>query len=143
MLEPVLPFLATELQMGPARIGLVFGIAAVARQSCTGVRTTRGPLGGRRLMLIGLFAIGSVLPFLRFSRGFDRLWRSTSRRPSCRLSSLAFMAKAISAAGIQSFGVAYGIQFSALGLPAGPAAGGFLYERMGFERLTTKARPSS
>ncbi len=145
MLEPVLPlFLATELQMGPARIGLVFGIAAVAS---TVLHPVFGQLadrwGGRRLMLIGLFAIGSVLPFLRFSRGFGSavaLYVAQAVPVSLVVTpSLAFMAKAISAAGIQSFGVAYGIyNFAwALGLLAGPAAGGFLYERMGFERLTT------
>ena len=144
MLEPVLPlFLATELQMGPARIGLVFGIAAVAS---TVLHPVFGQLadrwGGRRLMLIGLFAIGSVLPFLRFSRGFGSavaLYVAQAVPVSLVVTpSLAFMAKAISAAGIQSFGVAYGIyNFAwALGLLAGPAAGGFLYERMGFERLT-------
>jgi MFS transporter, DHA1 family, solute carrier family 18 (vesicular amine transporter), member 1/2 len=144
MLEPVLPlFLATELQMGPARIGLVFGIAAVAS---TVLHPVFGQLadrwGGRRLMLVGLFAIGCVLPFLSFSRGFGSA-AALYVAPAVSVSlvvtpSLAFMAKAISATGVQSFGVAYGIyNFAwALGLLAGPAAGGFLYERMGFGRLT-------
>ena len=145
MLEPVLPlFLSTELRMGPARIGLVFGIAAVAS---TALHPVFGHLadrwGGRRLMLVGLLAIGSVLPFLSFSRSFGSavaLYIAQAVSVSLVVTpSLAFMAKAISAAGVQSFGVAYGLyNFAwALGLLAGPAAGGFLYERMGFERLTT------
>jgi MFS family permease len=150
MLEPVLPlFLATELQMGPARIGLVFGIAAVAS---TVLHPVFGQLadrwGGRRLMLIGLFAIGAVLPFLSFSRGFGSavaLYVAPAISVSLVVTpSLAFMAKAISATGVQSFGVAYGIyNFAwALGLLAGPAAGGFLYERMGFARLTAVWGPA-
>jgi len=150
MLEPVLPlFLATELQMGPARIGLVFGIAAVAS---TVMHPVFGQLadrwGGRRLMLMGLFAIGSVLPFLSFSRGFGSavaLYVAPAVSVSLVVTpSLAFMAKAISATGVQSFGVAYGIyNFAwALGLLAGPAAGGFLYERLGFARLTALWGPA-
>ena len=98
-------------------------------------------------MLIGLLAIGSVLPFLSFSRGFGSavaLYVAPAVSVSLVVTpSLAFMAKAISAAGVQSFGVAYGIyNFAwALGLLAGPAAGGFLYERMGFARLTAHMGP--
>jgi MFS family permease len=48
------------------------------------------------------------------------------------------MAEATSDAGLGSFGVAYGLYNVAwgVGLLAGPAAGGFLFERMGFARLT-------
>src|SRR5205823_8898061 len=51
--------------------------------------------------------------------------------------SLSFMAEATSDAGIRSFGVAYGLYNLAwgAGLLAGPALGGFLFERMGFARL--------
>jgi MFS transporter, DHA1 family, solute carrier family 18 (vesicular amine transporter), member 1/2 len=150
MLEPVLPlFLSTELHMGPARIGLVFGIAAVAS---TGLHPLFGRLadlwGGRRLMLVGLLAIGSVLPFLSFSRNFGSavaLYIAQAVAVSLVVTpSLAFMAEAISAAGVQSFGVAYGVyNFAwALGLLAGPAAGGFMYEWMGFERLTAVWGPA-
>jgi MFS family permease len=59
--------------------------------------------------------------------------------------SLAYMAEAISAAGAGSFGVAYGVyNFAwAIGLLAGPAAGGFLYERLGFQRLVLVWAPLS
>ena len=52
--------------------------------------------------------------------------------------SLAYMAEATSAAGLGSFGVAYGLYNVAwgAGLLAGPALGGFLFERIGFPALT-------
>jgi MFS family permease len=52
--------------------------------------------------------------------------------------SLVYMAEATSEAGIGSFGVAYGLYNVAwgAGLLAGPAVGGFLYERMGFSKLS-------
>ena len=51
--------------------------------------------------------------------------------------SLAYMAEATSSSGIGSFGVTYGVYNVAwgVGLLGGPAAGGFLFERMGFARL--------
>jgi len=51
--------------------------------------------------------------------------------------SLAYMAEATSDAGLGSFGVAYGLYNVAwgVGLLAGPAAGGFLFERIGLARL--------
>jgi MFS transporter, DHA1 family, solute carrier family 18 (vesicular amine transporter), member 1/2 len=52
--------------------------------------------------------------------------------------SLAFMAEATSSAGVGSFGVGYGLYNMAwgAGLLTGPAIGGFLFERIGFGRLT-------
>jgi MFS family permease len=51
--------------------------------------------------------------------------------------SLAYMAEAVESSGGESFGVAYGVyNFAwALGLLAGPAIGGFLYERLSFDTL--------
>jgi len=51
--------------------------------------------------------------------------------------SLAYMAEAVSQAGVGSFGVAYGLYNVAwgVGLLGGPALGGFLFERMGFAWL--------
>jgi MFS family permease len=58
--------------------------------------------------------------------------------------SLAYMAEATASVGMQSFGVAYGLyNFAwALGLLAGPALGGFLYERFGFTALSLIWAPS-
>ena len=52
--------------------------------------------------------------------------------------SLAFMAEATSAAGVESFGVSYGVYNFAwgMGLLVGPAIGGLLFELLGFTRLT-------
>jgi MFS family permease len=52
--------------------------------------------------------------------------------------SLTYVADAASAAGVESFGVVYGVYNVAwaIGLMAGPAVGGFLLERMGFGPLT-------
>jgi MFS family permease len=57
--------------------------------------------------------------------------------------SLAYMAEATSQAGVSSFGIAYGLYNVAwgVGLLAGPAVGGFLYERVGFQRLALAWAP--
>lgn len=149
MLEPVLPLhLSSALHFGPARIGLVFGIAAVAS---TALHPVFGHFadrfGGRRLMMLGLLAIAAVLPLLGLSRSFESavcLYIAQAVAVSLVVTpSLAFMAEAISSVGVRSFGVAYGIyNFAwAIGLLAGPAAGGFLYERLGFARLTVVWAP--
>jgi MFS family permease len=51
--------------------------------------------------------------------------------------SLTYMAEATSAAGVESYGVGYGLYNMGwgFGLLAGPALGGFMFERMGFPRL--------
>ena len=51
--------------------------------------------------------------------------------------SLTYMANATGQAGASSFGVSFGLYNFAwgAGLMAGPAAGGLLYETIGFERL--------
>jgi MFS family permease len=58
--------------------------------------------------------------------------------------SLTYMAEAVSAAGAGSFGVGYGLYNMAwgVGLLGGPALSGFLYERMGFARVTLVWAPA-
>ena len=58
--------------------------------------------------------------------------------------SVAYMGDAVSAAGIGSFGVAYGLYNVAwgAGLLGGPALGGFLFERLGFGPLTLAWAPA-
>ena len=53
------------------------------------------------------------------------------------------MVEATSSSGIESFGVSYGIfnMAWAVGLLAGPALGGFLFERVGFTRIFTVWAP--
>jgi MFS family permease len=57
--------------------------------------------------------------------------------------SLTYMAEATASAGSPSFGVAYGIYNVAwaVGLLVGPAAGGFLYERLGLTVLSLMWAP--
>jgi MFS transporter, DHA1 family, solute carrier family 18 (vesicular amine transporter), member 1/2 len=144
MMEPVLSlFLSSEIGLGPARIGIVFGGGAV-------VTAVLHPLfgriadrsGGRRLTLVGLGAIGAVLPILSLIWSFESavgLYALSVIAVAMMVTpSLAYMAEAVSSVGIGSFGVAYGLyNFAwALGLLVGPSAGGFLYERLGFTALT-------
>jgi DHA1 family solute carrier family 18 vesicular amine transporter 1/2 len=143
MLEPVFSLhLADAIGLGPARIGLVFGFAAVASAFLHPVfGRLADRYGARRLTMIGLVAMGVFLPLLA------RIWSFESAVAAYIVQviavslvvtpSLAFMAEAISTAGISSFGVAYGVyNFAwALGLLIGPATGGYLYERLGFNLL--------
>jgi MFS family permease len=139
----VLPlFLFSRLGIGPARIGLVFGVGAVVS---TIVHPIYGRLadrwGGRRLTMIGLVLVACVLPVL------SRAWSYESAIGFYVLEaatvalvitpSLAYMAEATSNAGLGSFGVGYGLYNMAwgAGLLCGPALGGFLFERMGFPRM--------
>lgn len=72
MLEPVIPLvMRARLGLGPAAIGTLFGIAAVAS---TMMHPIYGRLsdryGGRRLMMIGLIGSAFVLPLLNFATDF-------------------------------------------------------------------------
>jgi MFS family permease len=51
--------------------------------------------------------------------------------------SLAYMADAVSESGAEAYGIAYGVYNVAwaCGLLLGPALGGFLFERVGFQTL--------
>ena len=131
------------LGLGPARIGLVFGMGAVVSAV---LHPIFGRLadrwGGRRLTMIGLVLIALVLPLLSRAWSYpvgDRLLRAaggdhgavSSRRRS------PTWPRRRPTAGIGSFGVAYGLYNVAwgVGLLGGPALGGFLFERIGFARL--------
>jgi MFS family permease len=149
MLEPVLSlWLASALGLGPARIGLVFGIAAVATAM---LHPLYGRLsdrwGSRRLMMIGLGLTALWLPLLSHAWSFESavgLYVMKAAAIALVVTpSLAFAAEAVSRAGAGSFGVAYGIYNFAwgAGLLAGPAIGGFLFERLGFRRLTMAWMP--
>ena len=143
MIEPVLSlYLASEIHLGPARIGLVFGLAAVAT---AGLHPIVGRLadrvGGRRLTFAGLFAIALALPLLGLIRSFESA-AAVNIVMAVTIAmvvtpSLTYMAEAISPLGVESFGVAYGVyNFAwALGLLVGPAAGGFLFERISLYTL--------
>jgi DHA1 family solute carrier family 18 vesicular amine transporter 1/2 len=97
--------------------------------------------GGRRLMLIGLAACGMAMPLLGVVGGYGAVVvvfiAVTSAISLVVTPSLAYMANATGQAGASSFGVSFGLYNFAwgAGLMAGPAAGGFLYETIGFGRL--------
>jgi DHA1 family solute carrier family 18 vesicular amine transporter 1/2 len=150
MLEPTVSlWLSSSLGLNPARIGLVFGIAALA---ATGLHPVFGRLadrwGGRRVTILGVVATALMMPVLSTASSFEAalvLYALQGIAIALVVTpSLAFMAEATSAAGVQSFGVSYGVYNFAwgVGLLVGPAIGGFLFERLGFERLTLYWMPA-
>jgi len=144
MFEPVLALhLATRLGVGPARIGYVFGAAAVATAILNPIYGRFSDRwGARRLTMVGLTLTGVVLPLLSLAWNYPSavaLYLLQASMASLAITpSLAYMGEAAAQAGIGSFGVGYGLYNMAwgVGLLGGPALGGFLFERVGFTRLT-------
>jgi DHA1 family solute carrier family 18 vesicular amine transporter 1/2 len=140
MLEPVLPLYLTDtLGLGPARIGYLFGIGAVAStvlHPVYGAMVNR--VGSRRLTAIGLVLVAALLPTLSLATSYETAivyYVICAGTISMIITpSLAYMAEATAGAGAGSFGVGYGLYNMAwgAGLLGGPALSGFLYERMGF-----------
>jgi len=143
MLEPVLALQLQALGVNPGRIGTLFGIAAlttIVLHPLYGHLADR--YGSRRLMLLGLLLCACMLPV------FGRTWSFRSAMILYPLQivaaamavtpSLSYMAEATSEAGIESFGVSYGVYNVAwgAGLLVGPAIGGALFEDLGLSRLT-------
>lgn len=144
MLEPALSlWLSSDLGLNPSRIGIVFGVAAVA---ATALHPVFGRLadryGGRRMTMIGLVLTALLMPVVSRATSFESavaLYLLLGAAIALVVTpSLAFMAEATSAAGVTSFGVSYGVYNFAwgVGLLSGPAIGGFLFEQLGFARLT-------
>jgi len=132
-----------ELGVNPARIGLVYGVGAIAT---TMVHPLYGRAadkwGARRMTTLGLLLAGGMLPILGRAWSFRSAVALFVVHAACAslaiTPSLAFMGEATSDAGVESFGVAYGLYNLAwgAGLLGGPAAGGFLFERIGFTKLS-------
>jgi multidrug resistance protein len=149
MLEPVLSLHLSTLGINPARIGMVYGIAAV-------ITTTMHPVtgrladrfGSREMTMLGLVMAACTLPFLGFAWSYGSalaLFTLTAAASTFIITpSLAYMGEATSNAGVRSFGVAYGLYNLAwgAGLLAGPALGGFLFERIGFRNILFAWAPS-
>lgn len=150
MLEPVLPLVLTaRAGLGPARVGLVFGAAAVVTSllhPIFGRWTDRW--GGRRLTFLGLALAACALPLLTqattFASAIGFYVLEAAAVALVITPSLAYMGEAVERGGLGSFGVAYGLYNFAwgAGLLAGPAAGGFLLERVGFAILTLAWAPA-
>jgi multidrug resistance protein len=143
MLEPVVSlWLASDLGVNPARIGTLFGVAAVFS---TALHPVYGRFadrwGGRRVTMAGLVATALMMPIVGSAWSFQSAMAAYILAAAAFslvvTPSLAYMAEATSTVGVGSFGVAYGIYNFAwgLGLLLGPAIGGFLFERIGFSRL--------
>jgi MFS family permease len=150
MLEPVLPlYLTAKLGLGPARIGMLFGAGAVASAI---LHPIYGRLadrwGGRRLMITGLVLAACMLPLMNLTWSYPSTFMfsalNTVAIAMVITPSLTFMAEAVSSAGVGSFGVGYGLYNMAwgAGLLGGPALAGFIFERMGFARLTLLWAPA-
>jgi MFS family permease len=144
MLEPAVSlWLSSDLKLNPSRVGVVFGVAAVA---ATALHPVFGRFadrwGGRRLTMIGLVVTALMMPLL--SRAWDfqsAIFFYVLMGVAIALvvtPSLAYMAEATSDAGVTSFGVSYGVYNFAwgTGLLIGPAIGGLLFDVLGFARLT-------
>ena len=103
--------------------------------------------GARRLTIAGalLTAIGLPMLSLACFRSAVALvvieWTLTSL---VMTPSLACMAEVTSFAGASAYGVGYGVYNTAwaVGLLAGPIAGGFLLDRLGFSQLVVLWAPS-
>ena len=149
MLEPVLALQLESLGVNPGRVGIVFGVAALAS---AGLHPVAGRLadrfGARRLTLWGLVIFAAVLPILGLTWNFESAIVfyviQAAAMALVIAPSVAYMGDAVSAAGIGSFGVAYGLYNVAwgAGLLGGPALGGFLFERLGFGPLTLAWAPA-
>ncbi len=144
MFEPVFVlFIENRLGLGPARIGTLFAAASLVNaflNPLAGRAADR--MGARRLTGIGLLAMSCVLPLVSLA------WNFETAMAMCVLQamtfalvatpSLTFMGDATTAAGLGSFGTAYGFYNAiwAIGLLGGPALGGYLFERMSYASLT-------
>jgi MFS family permease len=149
MLEPVLSLHLGSLAVTPGRIGIVYGVAAVAT-------TTLHPIcgrladrfGARHVTMFGVVLTATMLPLLAQAAGFRSavgLYLLVAAAAAFIITpSLALMGQATSEAGVQSFGVAYGLYNLAwgAGLLGGPALGGFLLERIGFRPLVIAWAPA-
>jgi MFS family permease len=149
MLEPVLSLYLNTIGVNPARVGMLYGAAAV-------VTTSLHPLcgrladrfGARRMTMFGLIATAVMIPILGQAWSYQSALVfyvfAAAAAAFVITPSLAYMGEATTDAGVQSFGVAYGLYNLAwgAGLLAGPAIGGFLFERMGFSRLLVAWAPA-
>ena len=144
MLEPVVSlYLAEAFRLTPARIGAIFGIAALVGSI---MHPVWGQLGDRhgalRLTFLGLYASACLMPLASFAIGpwsacamLTLLWLSLGLIVT---PSLAHISGAAEAAGLESYGVVYGLYNVAwaIGVMFGPAIGGWIYDRAGFRMLT-------
>ena len=119
------------LGVSPARLGLIYGAAAVVT---TALHPVCGRLsdrwGARRTTMLGLVMMACVIPPLGLAWSYPSalvLFVIVAATGAFVITpSLAFMGEATSDAGVRSFGVSYGLYNLAwgAGLLGGPALGG-------------------
>jgi DHA1 family solute carrier family 18 vesicular amine transporter 1/2 len=148
MLEPVLALQMSGLGVKPARLGLIYGAAAVVTMALNPVSGRLSDrVGARRLTMVGLLMTGCMIPILgqawSYSSALVLFVICAASATFVITPSLAYMGEATSDAGVRSFGVSYGLYNVAwgAGLLGGPAVGGFLFEHVGFARLTLAWAP--
>jgi MFS transporter, DHA1 family, solute carrier family 18 (vesicular amine transporter), member 1/2 len=143
MFEPVFVlYLQGTLAFGPAKVGTVFAAASLANtffHPLVGRAVDRW--GARRLTGIGLLSYSVMLPIVSTTWSYPSAIvlsvLTAATFAMIATPSLTLMADTTTAAGIGSFGTAYGIYNAvwAVGVLCGPALGGYLYERMRFTTL--------
>ena len=149
MLEPVVVLQLEESGVNPGRVGTLFGIAAVVTAILNPIYGRLGDrVGAWPLMLAGLSLASIGLPLLGSTVSFERAAIFYALEAAAIglvvTPSLSFMAEASTGAGGESYGLAYGLYNVGWGvaLLAGPALGGFLFEQLGFARLTMYWAPA-
>jgi MFS transporter, DHA1 family, solute carrier family 18 (vesicular amine transporter), member 1/2 len=149
MLEPVLSLYLNTLGVNPARVGMLYGTAAVITTSLHPIcGRLADRFGARRMTMVGLIATACTVPVLgqawSFGSALGFYLFAAAAGAFVITPSLAYMGEATNDAGVRSFGVAYGLYNLAwgVGLLGGPALGGFLFERMGFARLLLAWAPA-
>jgi MFS family permease len=142
MLEPILSLHLATLGVGPARVGMIYGAAAIVTTILHPfVGRMADHFGSRRMTMVGLAMTMCFIPTMSLVRDYRSAVAlfvlGASGSAFVITPSLTYMGEATTDAGIRSFGVAYGLYNLAwgAGLLAGPATGGFLYERIGYVRL--------
>jgi len=133
MLEPLLSLHLGMLGVTPGSIGTLYGAAAIVT---TMLHPICGRLadrfGARRVTMVVLVLTAAMLPLLAQAWNFSSaVWLYMLAAGAAAFiitPSLAFMGEATSDAGVQSFGVSYGVYNLAwgAGLLGGPALGGCL-----------------
>jgi DHA1 family solute carrier family 18 vesicular amine transporter 1/2 len=142
MLEPILALHLADLGVNPARLGLIYGAAAVVTTAMhPGVGRLSDRWGARPTMMLGLAMMAAMTAALgqawSYASALVLFVMAAATGTFVITPSLAYMGEATSNAGVRSFGVSYGLYNLAwgAGLLGGPALGGFVFDEIGFMRL--------